>query len=167
MRHTLLKAGLALAAILSLSVALFASPQTKSEQTQPTVKRVPAQPIQSVDGKDNFEAYCAVCHGKTGKGDGPAAPAMKTPVAAGFLLRVRDRASPVADVTAIARKNGGKFSAVPIAEMIKGADREMPSHGSKDMPIWGAVFRSFSADPNIAALRVNNLVNYLESIQVK
>ncbi len=152
MRHTLLKAGLALAAILSLSVALFASPQTKSEQTQPTVKRVPAQPIQSVDGKDNFEAYCAVCHGKTGKGDGPAAPAMKTPVA---------------DLTAIARKNGGKFSAVPIAEMIKGADREMPSHGSKDMPIWGAVFRSFSADPNIAALRVNNLVNYLESIQVK
>jgi Cytochrome c. len=152
MRHTLLKAGLPLAAILSLSVAVLASPQTKPDQPQTTVKRVTAQPIQSVEGKDNFEAYCAVCHGKSGKGDGPAAPAMKTPVA---------------DLTAIAKKNGGKFNAVKTAEMIKGADREMPSHGSKDMPIWGPVFRSFSADPNITALRVNNLVDYLESIQVK
>jgi mono/diheme cytochrome c family protein len=142
---------LALAAILS-SVALFASPQTKPGQSQTTVKRVAAQPIQSVDGRDNFEAYCAVCHGKAGRGDGPAAPAMKTSVA---------------DLTAIAKKNGGKFSAVKVADMIKGADREMPSHGSKDMPIWGTVFRSFSADQNIAALRVNNLVSYLESIQEK
>jgi len=152
MSNTLRKAGLPLAAMLSVSVAVLASPQTKPDQPQPTVRRVTAQPIQSVDGKDNFDAYCAVCHGMTGKGDGPAAPAMKTPVA---------------DLTAIARKNNGKFNAVKTAEMIKGADREMASHGSKDMPIWGSVFRSFSADPNIAALRVSNLVTYLESIQVK
>jgi mono/diheme cytochrome c family protein len=152
MRHTLRKAGLALAAILSLSAAVLASPQTKPEQTPPNVKRVTAQPIQSVEGKDNFEAYCAVCHGKTGKGDGPAAPAMKTPVA---------------DLTMIAKKSGGKFNAVQVTEMIKGADREMPSHGSKDMPIWGPVFRSFSSDQNIATLRVNNLVDYIKSIQVQ
>jgi mono/diheme cytochrome c family protein len=152
MRHTLYKGVLALAAILSLSVAVLASPQAQTDKPQTTVKRVPAQPIQSVEGKDNFEAYCAVCHGKMGKGDGPAAPAMKIPVA---------------DLTAIAKKNGGKFNAVKVAEMIKGADRDMPSHGSKDMPIWGPVFRSFSPDPNITALRVNNLVSYIESIQVK
>ena len=141
MRHTLYKAGLALVAILSLSVAVLASPQTQADK--PSVKRVTALPIQSVEGKDNFEAYCAVCHGK---------PAMKTPVA---------------DLTAIAKKDGGKFNAVKVAEVIKGADRDMPSHGSKDMPIWGPVFRSFSADPNIAALRVNNLVDYLKSIQAQ
>jgi hypothetical protein len=28
------------------------------------------------------------------------------------------------------------------------------------------VFRAFQADPNIATLRVNNLVDYLKSIQV-
>jgi mono/diheme cytochrome c family protein len=148
MRHTFWKAGLALAATLCLSVVLFASPQTQADK--PTVKRVPAQAIVSVEGKDNFDAYCAVCHGKTAKGDGPAAPAMKTPVA---------------DLTMIAKKNGGKFSAVAVKDMIKGADREMPSHGSKEMPIWGPVFRSFSGDTNVAELRVNNLVEYIKSIQ--
>ena len=152
MRHTLWKVGLALTAALSLSVAVLASPQAQTEKPTPTVKRTTAQPIQSVEGKDNFDAYCAVCHGKTGKGDGPAAPAMKMPVA---------------DLTAIAKKNGGKFNAVAVAEMIKGADREMPSHGSKDMPIWGPVFRSFSGDQNIATLRVNNLVDYLKTIQAQ
>ena len=150
MRRTIWKAGLALAAVLSLSIVVIASPQSQTEK--PTVKRTTAQPISSVQGKDNFEAYCAVCHGKDGRGDGPAAPAMKTPVA---------------DLTAIAKKNGGKFSAVAVRDMIKGADREMPSHGSKDMPVWGPVFRSFSGDTNVAELRVNNLVSYIESIQTK
>ena len=150
MRRTFWKTGLALAATLCLSVVILANPQTQTDK--PTIKRVPAQPIASVEGKDNFEAYCAVCHGKTAKGDGPAAPAMKTPVP---------------DLTMIAKKNGGKFSAVAVKDMIKGADREMPSHGSKDMPIWGPVFRSFTGDTNVAELRVNNLVNYIQSIQTQ
>jgi len=150
MRRTFWRAGLALLAMLSLSLVVIASAQAPAEK--PTIKRAPAQAISSVQGKDNFDAYCAVCHGKAGKGDGPAAPAMKTPVA---------------DLTAIAKKNGGKFSAVAVREMIKGADREMPSHGSKDMPVWGPVFRSFSGDTNVAELRVNNLVSYIESIQAK
>jgi mono/diheme cytochrome c family protein len=148
MRQTYWKAGLALAATLCLSVVVLATPQTQTEK--PTVKRVPAQAISSVEGKDNFDTYCAVCHGKAGKGDGPAAPAMKTPVA---------------DLTMIARKNGGKFNEMAVKDMIKGADREMASHGSKDMPIWGPVFRSFQGDSNVAELRVNNLVNYIKSIQ--
>ena len=150
MRRTFWRAGLAFLAMLSLSIAVIASPQAQTEK--PTIKRSPAQPISSVQGKDNFEAYCAVCHGKAGKGDGPAAPAMKTPVA---------------DLTMIAKKNGGKFNAVAVKEMIKGADRQMPSHGSKDMPVWGPVFRSFQGDANIAELRVSNLVTYIESIQTK
>jgi mono/diheme cytochrome c family protein len=150
MRRTFWKLGMALAATLCLSVVVVASPQTQTEK--PTVKRVPAQPITSVDGKDNFEAYCAVCHGRAGKGDGPAAPAMKTPVA---------------DLTMLAKKHGGKFDAVAVKEMIKGADREMPSHGSKDMPIWGPVFRSLSSDNNISELRVSNLVDYIKSIQAQ
>ena len=150
MRRTFWNAGLVLAAVLSLSAAVIANPQTQTEK--PTIKRVTAEPIRSVEGKDNFNAYCAVCHGKAGKGDGPAAPAMKTPVA---------------DLTMIAKKNGGKFNTIAVKEMIKGADREMASHGSKDMPVWGPVFRSFEGDPNISELRVTNLVSYIESIQAK
>ena len=152
MRNTYWKAVTALAGVLSLSVAVLAVPQAQPEKATPTVKRVTAQPISSVQGKDSFEAYCAVCHGRTAKGDGPAAPAMKTPVA---------------DLTMIAKKNAGKFNAVAVKDMIKGADREMAAHGSKDMPIWGPVFRSFQGDANIAELRVSNLVSYLESIQAK
>ena len=153
MRNAYWRAVAALAGALSLSVAVQTAPQAPAEQKPaPTVKHVTAQPISSVQGKDSFESYCAVCHGKAGKGDGPAAPAMKTPVA---------------DLTMIARKNGGKFNAVAVKEMIKGADREMAAHGSKDMPIWGPVFRSFQGDPNIAELRVSNLASYIESIQAK
>ena len=152
MRHTFWKAGLALAAAFCLGAVVLAKPQTQTEKPKPTIKREYAQPIVSVEGKDSFDAYCAVCHGKTAKGDGPAAPAMKTPVA---------------DLTMIAKKNGGKFNAIGVKEMIKGADREFPSHGSKDMPIWGPVFRSFTGDTNVAELRVNNLVNYIQSIQTQ
>ena len=82
MRHTFWKIGLALATALSVGVVVLAVPQAQTEKPKPTIKREYAQPIVSVQGKDNFDAYCAVCHGKTGKGDGPAAPAMKKPVAA-------------------------------------------------------------------------------------
>jgi mono/diheme cytochrome c family protein len=152
MRYISWRVGLAIAGAVSLSMAVLAAPQAPTEKPKPTIKREVAQPISSVQGKDSFDAYCAVCHGKNAKGDGPAAPAMKTPVA---------------DLTMIARKNGGKFNAVAVKEMIKGADREMPSHGSKDMPIWGPVFRSFQGDTNVAELRVNNLVTYIQSIQAQ
>jgi mono/diheme cytochrome c family protein len=151
MRYISWKVGLALAGAISLSVSVLAV-QTQTEKPKPTIKREYAQPIASVQGKDNFETYCAVCHGKNAKGDGPAAPAMKTPVA---------------DLTMIAKKNGGKFNAVAVKEMIKGAEREMAAHGSKEMPIWGPVFRSFQGDTNIAELRVNNLVDYIQSIQAQ
>ena len=42
-----------------------------------------------------------------------------------------------------------------------------PAHGSQEMPIWGPVFRAMSPDENIAKLRVDNLLRYLESIQQK
>jgi mono/diheme cytochrome c family protein len=118
---------------------------------KPQVKSAIAIPIVSLEGKDNFEAYCAVCHGKEGKGNGPAAPAMKVPVA---------------DLTTIARRNKGQFIATNIEYIIRGTGRtQTPAHGIEDMPIWGEVFRS--EDKNRATLRISNLVKYLESIQVQ
>ena len=149
MRHSYWKAGLALAGAIGLCVSASAQqPQTE----KPKVKTTIAQPIASVEGRDNFIAYCAVCHGDFARGDGPAAPAMK---------------AKVADLTILAQKSGGKLNKLAVQDAILGANKQVPSHGSTDMPIWGPVFRSMNADPNIAKLRVQNLVDYIESIQVK
>jgi mono/diheme cytochrome c family protein len=37
--------------------------------------------ISSTRGHDLFAFYCAPCHGPGGKGDGPVAPALRTPAA--------------------------------------------------------------------------------------
>ena len=80
---------LGMACAFTATVAAQTSPAQK-----PTVTSKGAAPIASAEGKDNFEADRAVCHGKEGKGDGPAAPAMK---------------SPVPDLTTMAKRNNGKF----------------------------------------------------------
>lgn len=115
------------------------------------IKRESARPIDSVQGVALYEAYCAVCHGKDGKGHGPAAPALKMPVP---------------DLTVLAKKSGG-FSSADVEAAILGTGKMTPAHGSPDMPIWGPVFRALSPDEGIRKLRVLNLVKYIESLQAK
>ena len=142
------------AAILVLAfsavVGLAATQTPPAQQDVPTIKAVAAIPIVSIEGKDNFDAYCAVCHGIDGKGHGPAAPAMKVPVA---------------DLTMIAQRNKGKFNPLEVEYVIKGKGRTAtPAHGVDTMPIWGEVFRS--EEPMRTTLRIANLVRYVESLQV-
>ena len=112
-----------------------------------------AQAINSVEGKDNYQEYCAVCHGTDAKGNGPAAPALKIPPA---------------DLTTIAKRRKGVFPSVEVRSIIEGSP-EMTAHGKREMPMWGSVFRSVGAgtDDRTALLRVQNLVKYLETLQVK
>ncbi len=98
-----------------------------------------------------YERYCAVCHGKDGKGGGPAAAALK--------------AAPT-DLTQLAQHNGGKFPVGAVRQLLGGGSLT-PAHGSEEMPIWGPVFRAMNPDENIAKLRVDNLLRYLESMQAK
>ena len=70
-----------------------------------TVKRGTARRISSVQGVDTYKAYCATCHGSQAKGDGPAAAALK---------------KLPADLTTIAKRNGGKFSATDVEAVIIG-----------------------------------------------
>jgi mono/diheme cytochrome c family protein len=121
-------------------------------QPAPTIKRATAMPIASVEGKDSYAAYCAVCHGRDATGNGPAAPALK--------------ASP-SDLTRIASRNGGKFDVLKVEDLIVGKSKVPMSHGTPDMPIWGPVFHAMSLDAANETLRVQNLVNYLKSIQAK
>jgi mono/diheme cytochrome c family protein len=114
-----------------------------------TVKQGTAPRIQSMEGVDTFKAYCAVCHGADAKGTGPAATALK---------------KVPADLTTIAKRNGGKFSPTDVEATIMG-QQALASHGSRDMPIWGPVFQSLASDSSVMKLRVTNLVGYLKSIQ--
>jgi mono/diheme cytochrome c family protein len=135
-----------LVTLVSFGMAAFA-------QEKPTIKKVPAQSITSVEGVDSYREYCAVCHGKDAKGNGPAAAALKMPPT---------------DLTTIAKRRGGKYPALEVQATITG-DRAITAHGDPDMPMWGPVFKSFgaSAEDQSYRLRIQNLVKYLESVQVK
>jgi hypothetical protein len=64
-------------------------------------------------------------------------------------------------------KNGGAFPAAHVAAVIQG-DGMTPAHGSKDMPVWGPIFRAMGGHSQAQVqLRTRNLVTYLETIQIK
>jgi mono/diheme cytochrome c family protein len=99
-----------------------------------------------------YANYCAACHGKDGKGNGPAAEALKVPPT---------------DLTVLAKHNKGKFPSDHVAAVLSGKAMT-PAHGSSEMPIWGKVFWSISeGHKGEVQQRVTNLTKYIESLQVK
>jgi len=119
---------------------------------EPRVINIPARHTSANSGKQMFEAYCAACHGKEGKGDGPVTAALKVPPT---------------DLTVLARQNNGKFPSMQVAKAITG-EADISAHGSKEMPIWGPVFMSMSHQHESEVhLRVANLAEYIKSLQQK
>ncbi|MGD0457743.1 MAG: cytochrome c [Terriglobia bacterium] len=119
---------------------------------KPAIINIPVRHTSANSGKQMFEAYCAACHGKEGKGDGPVAAALK---------------APPTDLTVLARQNNGKFPSIQVAKAITG-EAGIPAHGSKQMPIWGPVFMSMSHQHESEVhLRVANLTEYIKSLQQK
>ena len=109
-----------------------------------------AQAVSPASGAGMYRAYCASCHGVDGKGKGPAAPAMKTPPA---------------DLTTLVKSHGGKFPEVHVFQTIEG-EAAMAAHGSREMPVWGTVFRGLGgSDEARVKLRVRNLTRYIQSLQ--
>jgi mono/diheme cytochrome c family protein len=114
-----------------------------------TVKKEPIKPVLASDAVAMFTNYCAACHGKDATGNGPAAKALtKAP----------------ADLTRIAARNGGTYPDVRVKRYIEGLD-EVPAHGTRDMPMWGDLFRSLNRDT--AQIRVQALSDYLKGLQQK
>jgi mono/diheme cytochrome c family protein len=136
-----------------IAALVIASAGLLCGQSQTTIKKVPVTSTSPSSGKEMFQTYCAVCHGQDGKGAGPAAGALKMAPA---------------DLTQLTRKNNGKFPEQRVSLVITTGPSEILAHGSKEMPVWGDLFRHMgSNDPGVARLRIVNLTDYVKSIQAK
>ena len=134
-----------LLAALLLSVGFAGAQETK-------IKKVPIKHTAADSGDEMYKEYCAACHGRTGKGDGPVVAALKTAPA---------------DLTMLARNHGGQFPAEHVQSVLSMGVVEA-GHGSKEMPIWGPLFGSIGggvASP-VVKLRIANLTDYIKSIQM-
>jgi mono/diheme cytochrome c family protein len=128
-----------------VAFAAYGQAQTKE------VKKEPIGMTSATSGSEMFNSYCAPCHGKDAKGNGPAATELK---------------NPPANLTQLAKKNNGKFPADHIASVLRSG--VAGAHGSSDMPVWGPLFSAVSGrDDSIVQMRISNLIHYLQSLQEK
>ena len=127
--------------------ALMTAAAAPDAQTPPNSPQ--PQLIPSVTGRDSFDRYCSPCHGDRGVGDGPVAAALKTRPA---------------NLTELARRNNGAYPRAGVLALMTGTGRSIAAHGTTAMPIWGPIFGAFESDA-IVRQRIQNIVNYIESLQ--
>ena len=147
---------------LSLTVVglmiTFISPlgANAQEQNQKTTEIIE----NSIDGKSLYISSCAACHGRGGKGDGPVAPNLKT--------------KPT-NLTELKAQNNGVFTRDRLKRSIDGRD-SVSAHGSRDMPIWGNIFKLQAMEEGILqndksgleqniSNKIDALLDYMNQIQ--
>lgn len=139
-------------AAMSLFMGVAVAQDQTQNQSGTVIRHVPVTATSPASGKEMYTAYCAACHGTAGKGDGPAASALKVPPA---------------DLTTLSSRNGGKFPGPKVASAIRG-DSGVSAHGSKEMPVWGRLFSSMSQGQDTQVQqRITNLTQYVQSLQAK
>ncbi|HWP67179.1 MAG TPA: c-type cytochrome [Candidatus Limnocylindria bacterium] len=104
--------------------------------------------------RELYVRLCASCHGRDGRGDGPAAAELRVPPA---------------DLTMLARRTGGTFPRERVVAVLSG-ERAVRAHGTTEMPIWGQ--RLTPGDSAAAAAGqleqarlITALADYVESLQ--
>jgi mono/diheme cytochrome c family protein len=135
-----------------LTALLFAGATAiAAQEGAKSIKTAPMPVTSAASGEEMFNAYCAVCHGKGAKGDGPAATEFK---------------KPPTNLTLLAKHYNGKFPGAYVAQVIQSGPRDAKAHGSKDMPVWGTLF-SATDDSATVKQRIFNLTKYIESLQAQ
>jgi mono/diheme cytochrome c family protein len=130
---------------LVFGVLRIAAEQEKSKE-KPAANRTDV-----AAGRETFLKYCASCHGTEGKGDGPAAFAMKTPPT---------------DLTTLSKRHEGRFPGGYVSALLK-FGRNLAAHGSEEMPVWGTRFRSLDpANDPTGQHHIDDLLAYIRSIQI-
>src|ERR1700730_6375878 len=127
--------------VSSVDIGASAAQQPPQEDNQASIK--PGPPM---SGPDIFKWYCAACHGKNAKGNGPAASELKVPPP---------------DLTTLAKRNKGKFPADYVTRILVNGAR--PAHGTAEMPVWGPLFSELNAKGRVT-VDINDVVHYLESL---
>lgn len=144
-----------LLSIIPIVVAIATFPNLAEAQ-----QKGAAKPKYIDFGKMEYEAKCASCHGLKGKGDGPAA---------------RYMTQKVTDLTTLAKNHGNILPAERMFDMIVGKAQAPGPHGSREMPVWGNVYRiegqpmadeRYDSESYIRG-RVLMLIEYIHRIQVK
>lgn len=138
-----------------VAFATFAMAQQAQQPAPPpqtVIKHVPLERTNAASGQQMFSSYCAVCHGTDGKGNGPAATALKVPPT---------------NLTELATKGNGKYPSLHVTAVIRG-QADLPAHGNQEMPVWGPLFRRISqGNDGEVQQRIANLNQYIESLQKK
>ncbi|MGA7869430.1 MAG: cytochrome c [Candidatus Binatus sp.] len=117
-----------------------------------------AGPAVAQSGKQDYDSYCAECHGPDGKGNGPSVSTIPmTP--------------PPSDLTLLTRENGGKFPFQEVVDTIDGR-KVVPSHERIQMPFLGTTLQKpgeeFTPESNAAVKRrIESMARYVESLQQK
>jgi mono/diheme cytochrome c family protein len=112
-------------------------------------------------GKHEYFLNCAVCHGDSGKGDGP-------------LVEWLNRRP--ADLTIIQKNNAGVFPFARVYDVIDGR-QAVAAHGPREMPIFGRDYSQeageyfgFAAPKGIESFvrgRIIALIGYIYTLQAK
>lgn len=113
-----------------------------------------AQDYSGYTGAQLFQRFCASCHGREGRGDGPVAATLKVEVP---------------DLTRLARRGGNAFPTEQVRRIVDGRE-VLAAHGARRMPVWGYEFATATAsEPDSgaaqAATLVDRLVEYLRTLQ--
>jgi mono/diheme cytochrome c family protein len=135
-----------------MPLMLLASAALASALALPAQQTAEAQ-LTGETGDQLFKTYCASCHGKSAKGDGPIAEHLR---------------SRPPDLTLIAKRAGGKFDAERVHRVIDGRN-PVGGHGGPDMPVWGDAFKRSGQGGTEEAVRarIRALVEHLRSVQVQ
>ena len=137
---------------MALGVAVFWFAASDTGTRAESERNFDAWFAANIGGKENFDAEClylsscSPCHGISGDGSGPLAASLKSKVPP--LNNLADRYS------------GIYFPERFLIEVVDGR-KNMPSHVTREMPIWGKQFGLFNgtqtgggaADADIAAAR--------------
>ena len=130
---------------LLVAADIGATAQGIGPQNPPPVTR-------SLTGKDSYEFYCASCHGHDGAGQGQA------------VGRLKEKPP---DLRLLARRNGGEFPRARVLAFVTSGDTSSSEHRSSDMPVWGRALEGVDRSDAIVKTRIANIVQYVESLQMK